>query len=291
MVHIILCILVNAFLLFVFRLFPRFGIDSFQAIMSNYFVATFLGFYIAPQPFDIGFIVVQSWLPLTVFLGLLFVCLFYLVALTTNTFGITVASVSNKMSVVIPVTAAIIFYHDIITASKVIGIILALCAVTMVSIKKKKNQLHIQHKWQYLLPLILFVGCGSIDTVINYLQANYVNPKLSNEYILSTAFLVAAVLGSIAFIILAITGKIVPHTKSLITGLFLGIPNFYCMYLVMKSLETGIMTASVFFPVNNISIVAVSSIVSVIAFREKLNNINYVGIALSITAILLIAFF
>jgi hypothetical protein len=55
MIFILLCILVNTGLILVFRLFPKYGIDSFQAIVANYFVAAFLGFQIASQPFNVRF--------------------------------------------------------------------------------------------------------------------------------------------------------------------------------------------------------------------------------------------
>lgn len=278
-------------MLFLFRIFPKYGIDSFQAIMSNYFVAALLGYVISAQPFNVSFIVSQPWLLPATFLGLLFVSMFYLVALTTNVFGISVTAVSNKMSVVIPVTAAVILYNDHINSIKMMGILLALGAVVLVSIKSEKSAIHVTKKWQYLLPVILFVGCGSIDMLVNYLQSKFVTNAISNEYILSTSFLIAGILGSSAFLLLIFANKIKADLKSILVGFALGVPNFFCMYLVMKSLETNIMPASVFFPVNNISIVILSTLVSVVLFREKLSNKNIVGVVLSILAIILIAKF
>ena len=78
MIYIILCILVNTALILVFRLFPKFKIDSFQAIVANYFVAAFLGFQIAPQAFGLRFIMQQPWVFYAMILGMLFVSLFYL---------------------------------------------------------------------------------------------------------------------------------------------------------------------------------------------------------------------
>lgn len=289
MIYIILCILVNTGLILVFRLFPKFGIDSFQAIVANYFVAAFLGFQIAAQPFDMNFIVHQPWVFYAIILGMLFVSLFYLISVTTVVFGVSVASVANKMSIVIPVTLAVYLYHESLTVLQIVGIILAMVAVVMVSYKKSDQAVKITTSWHYLLPVILFVGCGSIDALINYLQRTFSSEQISNEYILSTAFMFAAIGGTFSFVTMLLMKKITWHTKSIITGLVLGIPNFFSMFLVMKSLESNYLNASTFFPVNNMSIVVLGTIISVIAFKEQLSKLNTLGIFLSVLAIVLIA--
>jgi drug/metabolite transporter (DMT)-like permease len=291
MIFIVLCILVNTALILVFRLFPRFNIDSFQAIVANYFTASFLGFQLAEQQFSFDFILHQPWTFYSIILGLLFVSLFYLISLTTVTFGVSVASVANKMSIVIPVMVAVILYNDALTQMQVAGVLIAIGAVMMVSYKKSSDQsLSISKQWHYALPVILFLGCGSIDALIGYLQLKFTSPQLSNEFILSTAFLFAALAGTTAYLILILSKKITYHRKSVLIGLLLGIPNFFSMYLVMKSLESGILNSSTFFPVNNMSIVVLGTCVSILVFKERLSKLNQLGIVLSILAIILIAF-
>jgi len=290
MIFIILCILVNTGLILIFRLFPRFGIDSFQAIVANYFVAAFLGFQIANESFSLGFILHQTWLYYVIALGLLFVSLFYLISLTTIVFGVSVASVANKMSIVIPVTLAVYLYHDNLSNAQIIGVVLAMVAVVMVSFKKAGTSVQIKEKWHYLLPVILFIGCGSIDALINYLQKKFTGAGMSNEFILSSAFMFAAIGGLLSLSALLVMKKMVWHTKSILLGLALGIPNFFSMFLVMKSLESNVLSASAFFPVNNMSIVVLGTCISIIAFKEQLSKLNYLGIALSVLAIVLIAF-
>jgi uncharacterized membrane protein len=57
----------------------------------------------------------------------------------------------------------------------------------------------------------------------------------------------------------------------------------------MKSLESNVLNASTFFPINNMSIVVLGTLISVIAFKEKLSKLNTIGILLSVFAIVLIA--
>ncbi len=213
MIFIFLCILINTGLILIFRLFPKYGINSFQAIVANYFVAAFLGYQIADQPFDFNHILGQPWVVFAFILGLLFVSLFYLISVTTVVFGVSVASVANKMSIVIPVTLAVYLYHENLSHVQIIGIVLAMAAVVMVSYKKSDQSVRITQKWHYLLPLILFIGCGSIDALINYLQRTFAGIHASNEYILSTAFMFAAIGGSVTFALMLLMKKITWHTK------------------------------------------------------------------------------
>jgi len=289
MIYIILCILVNTALILVFRLFPKFKIDSFQAIVANYFVAAFLGFQIAPQAFGLRLIMQQPWVFYAMILGMLFVSLFYLISVTTIVFGVSVASVANKMSIVIPVTLAVYLYHETLSYIQIIGIALAMIAVVMVSFKKSDQSVKISASWHYLLPLILFFGCGSIDALISYLQRNFTGAQMSNEFILSSAFMFAAIAGTFSFVSLLLMKKTIWHTKSIIVGLVLGIPNFFSMFLVMKSLESNYLNASTFFPVNNMSIVVLGTMISIVAFKEQLSKLNVLGIMLSVFAIILIA--
>lgn len=290
MIYILLCILINTGLILIFKLFPKFGIDSFQAIVVNYFIAASLGFQIATEPFNIAFTLQQPWLFHAMVLGLLFISLFYLISVTTVVFGVSVASVANKMSIVIPVTLAVYLYHDVLGMYQIIGIVLAMLSVFMVSFKKDDAGIVVEKKWYYLLPIILFIGCGSIDALINYLQRMFTSSALSIEYVLSTAFMFAAIGGGFSFIALLAMKKIKIHKKSIIVGLLLGIPNFFSMYFIMKSLESNVLSASTFFPVNNMSIVILGTLVSVVAFKEKLSTLNIGGILVSVLAIVLIAF-
>jgi hypothetical protein len=83
-----------------------------------------------------------------------------------------------------------------------------MAAVVMVSYKKTDQSVQISQKWHYLLPLILFIGCGSIDALINYLQKTFASKEISNEYILSAAFMFAAFGGTISFILMLMVKKI-----------------------------------------------------------------------------------
>jgi len=289
MIYLVLCILINAGLILVFRIFPTYGIRSFQAIVANYFVAGTLGFLMSGMHPIRTETLHAPWLPFVFLLGLLFISLFYLIALTTQKLGVSVASVSNKMSVVIPVVSSILLYNDRLSSYQWVGLAGALAAVAMVSIKERDERFEKETGLTRILPLILFFGCGLLDTLVSYLQLKFSSHELPSEFLLSCGFLIAGIMGICAFMTGIIRGTDSWHTKSFIAGLLLGIPNFFSMFLIMKTLESGLMNASVFFPVNNIGVVSTATLLSVVYFRERLSKMNVAGILLSILSIILIA--
>jgi drug/metabolite transporter (DMT)-like permease len=290
LIYLILCILINAGLILVFRIFPALGIKSFQAITANYFVAGALGFFLSQShPFHRETLY-QEWFPYVLVLGIMFISLFYLIALTTQKLGVSIASVSNKMSVVIPVIFASILYHEKLSLIQYLGLAGALTAVVLVSIKKENQSQRSKEGIAKLLPVILFLGCGMLDTLVNYLQFRYVSNLLPSSFLLSSGFLLAGIIGLLIFSSRVLSKKDTPHPTSILAGFLLGIPNFFSMFLVMKTLESGIMNASVFFPVNNIGVVSAATIVSVVVFKEKLSTLNLAGIVLSLVSIYFIAF-
>jgi len=291
MIFLLLSILVNALLIIAFKIFPRFGINNFQAIIANYYTASILGFMLSgvnPINHAAGR---ETWLLPVLVLGFMFITLFYLISLTTEKIGISVASVSNKMSVVIPVSIAVIFYNEKLTLVQISGIILAIIAVVLVSIRNQQTeQKSINSAMKFLLPAILFIGCGALDALINYLQFKVVNYETSNEFLLSFGFAIAGIIGTITLSFLVISGKQKLHLKSLMAGLLLGVPNFFSMFLVMLGLQSGFLQASEFFPINNIGIVVLASGIGFLFLQEKLSGLNKTGIILSVIAILMLAF-
>ena len=77
--------------------------------------------------------------------------------------------------------------------------------------------------------------------------------------------------------------------KNVYWGILLGIPNYFSMLFLVKTLSYFPTASATIFPINNIGIVAVSTMVSVWFFKEKLNSKNIIGLLLSLTAIALIA--
>ena len=117
----------------------------------------------------------QDWFYGALVLGFLFITIFNVMATTSQRNGLSVASVSGRMAVVIPIVFGILLYNESISFIKVIGILLALVAVYLTSVKS--NQSKSFEGSSLLYPIILFLGSGAIDTLIKYTELNFVSTE------------------------------------------------------------------------------------------------------------------
>ena len=230
MIYLLLSIFFNTSLLVIFKYFEKFKIENLPAIVVNYMVAACLGFINNKSEISNYEILHQHWMLIAVMLGLLFISVFNLIALTAQRVSVSAASVSSKMSVVIPVIAAFLFYHDSIYLMKITGIIFALLAVYLTSKQQKKNSNQTIHSWLLLLPATVFIGSGIIDALVNYAQVNYVSENDTDIFI-SSCFSVASLIGLTIVIYQCIVYKKIPRLKSIVGGIILGIPNYCSIFL------------------------------------------------------------
>jgi multidrug transporter EmrE-like cation transporter len=97
------------------------------------------------------------------------------------------------------------------------------------------------------------------------------------------AFLVGA-----SFLLIQIAqGKTRFTWTNALWGLALGLPNYFSMYYLLKTLE--VYQGSSIFPVNNIGIVATSTLVAYVFFKEALSRLKLIGLGLAIVAIILMS--
>ncbi|MCW8981670.1 MAG: DMT family transporter [Altibacter sp.] len=285
MIYLLLSIAASVVIFIVFKLFSRFKVHTFQAIVVNYIIACSCGLIAYEGPVLISVIVDYGWFYYTLALGALFITVFNLMALTTQRSGLSVVSVATKMSVVVPIVFGLVYYKESLGLLKIVGIIMALAAVYLASIKKREG-LTIKTK-NLIFPLLVFAGSGVIDTSIKYLEGNFV---AANDVPLfsATIFASAAVIGIISMVVLAARGKIILQLKNILGGIALGIPNYFSIYFLVKALRSGLLDSSGIFTVNNVAIVMVSTLVGILLFKERLLPKNWLGIALAVLSIFLV---
>lgn len=282
MIYLFLSVLVSSLLYVIFKLFNRYQVNTFHAIIFNYFVAFSFGFFMSDSKMKPSEVTTSDWFIGSVFLGLLFILIFNIMSITVQRSGVAVTSVASKMSVVIPVVFGLIVYNESAGFLKISGIVLALVAVYLASVKSKEG-----FKWRNIIfPIILFLGSGIIDTSLKIMETNYV-PETQFSIFSTSIFGFAGVFGML-FFILKRNQKIL--WRSILGGIALGIPNYFSILFLLKALSSEGLESSMVFTVNNVSIVMLSTLVGLIAFREKLLPKNWVGIGLAIISIFLVIY-
>ena len=283
MIFLLLSILFSTGLFVIFKYFGIYKIDVLKAIFVNYIVAFSMGFFFAERQIPISEIYLQPWFSGALFLGALFVSIFFVMAMTAQENGVSVTSISGKMSVVVPVVFGIILYNESITFLKIVGIIMALIAVYLSSVKEEKSE----KNGTLLFPILLFIGSGTIDTLLKYVQENYVADEDVSIFS-GSLFGIAGVFAFFILVIKTIKKRASFGYKNIIAGIILGVPNYYSIIFLIKALQNKNFESSTLFTINNVAIVVVSTLVGLFFFKEKFSIKNKVGVVMAILGIVLV---
>ena len=286
MVYLVAAILLNVVISALFKLFPRYGIDTFQAVVANYTVCVITGcLFIGRIPADTG-LVQFSWFPWSVLTGVMFIVIFTLLGLSIRIDGITTTTIANKLSLVIPALFSVILYHEQVGLGKIAGILLAFPAIYLTTRIKGDN-----NKPQNLaLPILIFLGGGLLDTEMKYVQTYFLGPAAVQAQYAVFCFAVASIIGLVCIIVMLALKRTTFHWRHVVAGIAVGIPNYFSIYFYIRMLSSHFMQSSAIIPVFNISIVVASSLTAILVFKEGVNRLRIVGLCLSILAIMLIAF-
>lgn len=252
----------------------------------NYVTATICGVVFQKTSINISEIPQYSWFPHALVLGGLFIGVFNLMGLTTQRSGLSVVSVATKMSVVIPIIFGLVYYSESLGLFKILGIVLALVALYLASLKTRDG-IKIKPS-NIIFPILVFLGSGIIDTAVKYLEGEFI---AENDVPIFSAviYAMAAILGFVILTIQALNGKFKFQLKNVIGGIAIGIPNYFSIYFLVRAFRSGILDSSGIFAINNVAIVMASTILGIILFKEKLLPKNWIGIALAVLSIILIA--
>lgn len=291
MSFLLLTVVCSVLLGFIFKLFGRFGVDGFQAIVFNYITCFCCGWL------HLGHFPVQSedfstpWMPYALVLGLIFVSGFNMTALTVRHFGVTVGQIMQKMSILMTVPFAVLAYHESAGWVKILGFLFALASIVLVNwpsqqllVEKSNTPKHSNLLW---IPIATWILAGLLEVLLVRVQ-NEGFADMSDPTFIITIFGTAGVLGLVLAILGWTSGRLQFAWKNVTAGIILGIPNYGSMLFILLALDSGL-EGSFVFPVANVSIIVVTTIGAVTLFREKLSRLNWLGIGLAILGIGLIS--
>lgn len=291
MIFLILSILSSAAIYVIFKYLDRFKIKTFNVIIINYITATILGILLSNTDVNIFPLIKNDWLPFSIIIGILFIMMFVVIAKSSQVVGIAITTISNKMSVIIPIVVSIMIDpKDLLTNYKATGIILAILAVFLSVYRKRKVEFDPRNIY---LPIILFLGMGLVDSFVKYAQQYYVADNVLPVFTV-ILFAMAAIAGIVTKLIRRTSFKELIQPNTILWGIALGISNYGSLYFLIKALNYkdvlgDSLDGSIVFGINNLGIIALSVIIGLIVFKEKFLKINWVGIFLSLIAIYILS--
>ena len=282
MVYLILAILCSTGVFVAMRLFERFNLDNHQALMWNYVFATCTGFLMCKQFDTPTQLVDEPWFGLSLITGFWFIFTYVLMTASTQRSGVTVTSLSSKLSVVLPTLAGVVLFSEKLNLVATMGIVLALVALVLVV--GGKGQTDKPNKTNWLLPILIFFGTGTGDILMKLTEQKNNAPDMS--FMIAFIYFIALLFGIILVAYDLIRGKSKWQWKSAVGGIGLGVINFFstfCVYHAMRCFDNVVL-----FPVYNIGVVSLTALTGWLLFKEKLTWKNYLGLAIAIIAVILI---
>lgn len=288
MIAFIIAVVSTTLLGLIFKYFSKLNVQAYPAIIINYLVCAAIGWGIYHKEMLDSAFWQAAWLPYALSLGVVFIFGFYLASQCVVYHGIGLTSMLQKVSMIVTVLYAIIFFNETAGFMKWSGIILALVAIIMINRSpEKENTKKKSKRWILALPMLVFIVNGMVDTTIFHVKSTD-TLNIDEGHFSTAIFSMAAVLGVIGGLIMLGSGKIRFGKKEMFGGVILGVPNFISIYSVLLAVETG-WGGTVLFPLLNISIIICSTAVGFWIFAEKTDRIKIIGLILAILAILLIA--
>ena len=293
MLYLILAILCSTGVFVAMRLFERFRLDNHQALMWNYVFATTTGFLMCKQFDTVPQLVAEPWFGLSLITGFWFIFTYLLMAASTQRSGVTVTSLSSKLSVVLPTLAGVVLFHETLGLVSVLGIVLALAALVLVVGGKGNATIGDAKHYVYtggkklsfsLLPILIFFGTGTGDILMKLTEQRNASDDMG--FMIAFIYLIAMLFGLVLVGFDLIRGKSKWQWKSAVGGIGLGVINFFSTYFVYRSMR--LFDNVVLFPVYNIGVVCLTALAGWLLFKEKLTWKNYLGLAIAIIAVLLI---
>lgn len=281
MLSLLLTIFFSTLIIISFRVLGQLKINDFQSITINYFVAATYGFIIWQEPFSFDGFTTKPWFELSLLIGVFFILTFFLLSRSSQIAGVSITAVASRMSVVIPVIAGFALFNDRISLLKVMGIMLAIFSFYLIF--KSKGEINLQWK-KIILPFLLFLGIGTNDTMMKYIQHHFLAGDLT--LFLTVVFSVAFVISAVIMFFRVIVHHESLSYKTLVSGFFLGSFNFGSTFYFIRGMT--LFESSVFFPVVNVSIVVLTSLIGLVVFGERFSRLNWIGIFMAAAAILLI---
>ncbi|MXV37608.1 EamA family transporter [Flavobacteriaceae bacterium Ap0902] len=275
MIFLIISILASVSVSVLLKVAKRNQIDIAQAVAFNYPVAILLSFiFLKPDLSTFSFS--GHWY-LFGLLGILLPSVFIIMGIATQTAGIVKADTAQRLSLVFTLVIAFFFWNETATTRKIIGIIIAFIALILLLNKPQKNNANKTKNSLWILPLV-WLGYGVIDLVFKLISK-------SGDYAFGTNLTVSFIIATVLIFAYLFHKKTKFNVRSLIGGIVLGALNFTNIFTYIKAHQVMSENPSMVFTGMNIGVIALGTLLGLFLFQEKLNKLNYIGIALAILAV------
>ncbi|GAB3511525.1 EamA family transporter [Pseudoxanthomonas daejeonensis] len=264
------------------KLAPRRGWDVAQMVTWNYLAAALLcAWLLQPPPAALrqpG----APWIELLV-LAVVLPTLFLVLAASVRHAGIVRTDVAQRLSLLLSLAAAFLFFGERAGPMKLAGLALGLVAVAGILARPERGAMADRRGW--LLLLVVWAGFAAVDVMLK---------RLAMSGTPATAALLVAFMLAFAGMLAwqgwrRLRHGVRPGLRHIAAGVLLGVLNFGNIVFYVRAHQALPGSPAVVFATMNIGVVLLGTAVGVLAFGEKTSRLNRLAIVLAVAAIALIA--
>jgi drug/metabolite transporter (DMT)-like permease len=213
-------------------------------------------------------------------LGILLAGTFVIYSKAISLAGTALATVSARLSVLIPVLLSIMLFGENPNIKMIFGFFLALVTLYLFYLSLKNHNSGSTSKNKYLYLLALLLGIGLIDFSMKLYEHKFL-PEEKGVFVFTIFF--SAFIYTLVYLLV----KKIKFDKSTYNlGLILGVPNVLSIHFLLAALSQ--VPAIVVFPIMNIGVIVVTATAAYLIWKEKINLYGRIAIAVGIAAILLL---
>lgn len=259
------------------------GFDSGQLIAWNYLAAALLCAGFLRPSFSHVLHPDTPWVSLLL-LSVLLPTIFLALSRSLKTAGLVKTEIAQRLSLLLSLAAAFIWFGETINALKIAGLALGLLAILgLITGTAKSSESNQARIWPVLM--VVWFGYASVDVLLKDISAAGVPFTLSLLISFSLAFI--GMMGwQVYRHIRALRALTISHCG---IGLGLGVLNFSNVGFYILAHQSLAQQPAIVFAMMNILVVVLGTLAGTFLFHEKLTRRTSVAIALALVAIILLA--
>lgn len=265
------------------KLAPRQRIDIAQAITWNYAVAGALALWLLDPSMSALHAAQTPWGSLLL-LAVALPAIFLVLARSVRIAGIVRSDVAQRLSLLLSLAAAFLWFGEQAGALKLAGLGLGLLAIVGILHRPSASTGNAAARgWPWLLAV--WAGFALIDVLLKRIALAGVSSLGS----LTLCFAIAFALMLLVQVVRRVRGQMRLDLRSLCGGLLLGALNFANILFYVRAHQALPSSPAVVFATMNIGVVALGAMVGIFAFSEPTSRWNRAGLGLAVVAIAVIA--
>lgn len=207
--------------------------------------------------------------------GALYLISFVLLQHNVQKNGVVLSATFMKLGLLVPMAVSIFAFGEQPEALQLVGFVLAVAAIVLINRNKEGGTVR---SGGSLLLLLLCGGCGDVMAKI----FEELGEKTLEKQFLFYTFVFSLVL----CLVLMLRKKQLPGVPEVLFGALIGIPNFFSVKFLLRSLES--VPAVIAYPTYSVATLLVITLVGVLLFREKLERRQWLALGIILLALALL---